>query len=587
MSAQESGTQTSPPFGLRTPLVILALMWALIGSTYLVEASFYPFMIRVMVAPFLAAVATSIWWLGFTRLNWFDRILFPGVLVAALAALALPQGDKALFYVMAALPWAVTAWLGLILVTPALAWTPRKADTILAIVMAVGFFGLLRIKGLDGEFKPEYEWVFKPSAENQLLAELAGANSANPANTAAPAELKAQPGDWPAFRGPAQDSVVRDLEIATDWVKNPPKTLWKHRIGPGWSSFSVVGDRLFTQEQRGDNELVACYHADTGAELWTHAVATRFSEPVAGPGPRSTPTYVDGKLFAQGASGHVLCLDAFTGKPAWTRDLRADTGAQPPTWGFSASPLVHKGLVILYAGAQDKTAIAYKADTGDIAWISSRQTKPELSYATAHLVTLHGVEQILLLSDRGATSMDPLTGAEIWSHLWETNGVVRCIQPAIVDGTDIVIGTGLGVGSQRVHVDCTNGKWSTTEVWKTARFKPYYNDMVLRDGHAYGFDGSMLVCVDLKTGDIRWKARGYGTGQVLLLQPQGLLAVLTEKGEIALVEANPAAHRELAKLKVIEGKTWNHPVIARGRLYARNGEEVACLELPKPTPKAE
>jgi len=587
MSTQPSPATASPaPFGLRPPLVILALMWALIGSTYLVEGSFVPFMIRIMIAPLLGALAASIWWLGFTRLNWLDKILFPATLVATLAVLALPQGANAPFYVMVALPWAVTAWLVCILLTPALAWSPRKAGTLLAIAASVGFFALLRIKGLDGQSKPEYEWIFNPSAESRLLAELADRKE-GATKPDAPAEVRAQPGDWPIFRGPGRDSILPNTEIATNWTANPPKILWKHRIGPGWSSFAVVGDRLFTQEQRGDKELVSCYHADTGAELWTHAIPTRFSEPIAGPGPRATPTYVDGKLFAQGASGHVLCLDASTGKPLWTRDLRADTGAQPPTWGFSASPLVHKGLVTLFAGAQDKTAIAYKADTGDIAWTSSRQTKPELSYASAQLVTLHGVEQILLLTDRGATSMDPLTGTELWSHLWETNGVVRCIQPAIVDGTDIVIGTGLGVGSQRVQVDHAAGKWSTTEVWKTSRFKSYYNDMVLHQGHAYGFDDSMLVCVDLKTGDIRWKARGYGTGQSLLLQPQALLAVLTDKGELALVEAKPAAHRELARLKVLDGKTWNHPVIARGRLYARNGEEIACLELPKPSPKAE
>jgi outer membrane protein assembly factor BamB len=242
---------------------------------------------------------------------------------------------------------------------------------------------------------------------------------------------------------------------------------------------------------------------------------------------------------------------------------------------------VHKGLVSVYAGAKDKTLTAYKLDTGEIAWTSERETKPELSYCSTHLATFEGVESLLILSDRGASAYEPETGKLVWTHDWETSGVVRCVQPALIEGKDFLIGTGLGIGTQRVHVERKDGKWTVNEVWKTTQFKPYYNDMVLHEGHAYGYDNNFFCCVDLKDGKVKWKARGYGTGQALLLAKQGLLLIVTEKGELALVEAKPGAHKELGKIKVIEGKTWNHPILVNGRVYLRNGEEFACVELPK------
>ena len=276
---------------------------------------------------------------------------------------------------------------------------------------------------------------------------------------------------------------------------------------------------LFTQEQRGEEELVVCYDAENGSQRWTFAIPTRFNEAIAGPGPRATPTYHDGKLLCQGANGHLVCLDAFTGSQLWKRDLREDTGAAVPAWGFSASPLVHNGMVTVYAGAKDKTLVAYKLDSGEIAWTASRTGNAEQSYASAHLITLAGAPLLVIPTDQGTTAYDPDTGKALWEHAWPTSGIVRCLQPALVGEADIVIGTGLGVGTQRIRVERKDGNWTTTEVWKTTQFKPYYNDMVVHDGHAYGFDNNFFCCVDLENGKVKWKARGYGSGQVLLSTP--------------------------------------------------------------------
>ncbi|MCA9058724.1 MAG: alcohol dehydrogenase, partial [Planctomycetaceae bacterium] len=123
--------------------------------------------------------------------------------------------------------------------------------------------------------------------------------------------------------------------------------------------------------------------------------------------------------------------------------------------------------------------------------------------------------------------------------------------------------------------------WRTTEVWTTERFRPYYNDLVVHKDYAYGIDGVIFMCVRISDGKVVWKARGYGAGQVLLLQDQGLLLVLAESGDVALLEASPEGHQELTRFSALEGKTWNHPVLAHGRLYVRNGEEAACYQLPR------
>ena len=176
--------------------------------------------------------------------------------------------------------------------------------------------------------------------------------------------------EWPAFRGANRDGIQRTTRINTDWKSNPPKQLWKVPVGPGWASFLVAGKVLFTQEQRGERECVVCYSADDGKEIWIQELATRFEDPLGGPGPRSTPTLFEGSLYSMGASGHVIRLDPATGDVIWQTDVREITSNQtPPMWGFSCSPLVTSEHVIVYAaGKGDKGTLALDRETGELKW---------------------------------------------------------------------------------------------------------------------------------------------------------------------------------------------------------------------------
>ena len=346
--------------------------------------------------------------------------------------------------------------------------------------------------------------------------------------------------------------------------------MWHRPIGPGWSSFAVQGDRFYTQEQRGDNEVVACYKATTGQPVWTHHDAARFFESNGGAGPRATPTLSNNRVYTFGATGILNALDANTGAVLWTRNVSSETNTKVPFWGFSSSPLVIGDLVIVAASGQ---LVAYDAASGNRRWLGPNAGG---SYSSPQLVTIDGVQQVLLVTGSGTTSVTPADGKQLWSDTWASNSIV---QPAVTADGDVLV-TSQENGTRRIAVAHNGSGWSVQERWTSNGLKPYFNDFVVHKGYAYGFDGRILACIDLKDGERKWKGGRYGNGQLVLLPDQDLLLVLSEEGELALVSATPDQFNERAKVEAIQGKTWNHPVLVGDILLVRNGEEMAAYRLP-------
>jgi outer membrane protein assembly factor BamB len=417
-----------------------------------------------------------------------------------------------------------------------------------------------------------------PTAEDKFLAEFASRKRSEPAgNVSASQPPVLQPGDWPGFRGPGRDGRLMGVRIATDWRQHPPRQVWRHRVGPGWSSFAVAGTRLYTQEQRAGDEAVVCYDADSGTELWAHGDRCRFQEEQSGPGPRATPTFHEGKVYTLGGTGRLNCLDAATGRALWSRDIVADAGGKVPQWGFAASPLVAQGVVTVFAGGPGgKSVLGYHALSGELAWSADAG---QGSYCSLQPARLGGVEQLVIATDTGLTAFHPTRGEVLWRHRCPAPGPTCVVQPTPLGDSDVLLSSG-GSGTRRVRVGREGGGWASTEVWTSRALKPFFNDLVVHQGHLYGFSvGGFFTCVGLEDGQGKWRARGYDNGQVLLLADQGLLLVLSEKGEVALVEASPEGHKELGRFQALEGKTWNHPVVAHGKLFVRNGEEAACYRI--------
>jgi outer membrane protein assembly factor BamB len=563
------------------PVGLLVAYWGfVVGCDWLELSIFARFFSRLAAGALLALLLLVWWWVG-SRTRLRERAYGFAVVVAGglLAAPFLHPSVGGFGLIMGSLQVVLTVGLlGLVLALKASPFGQRLG-LLAAVWLAWGSLTLIRIDGLTGDLHPDIRWRWSLTPEEAFLAErekgtAQGADSALPDT----GPLSPTPGDWPRFRGPHADGVVRGIEIETNWDANPPRLLWRRRVGPGWSSMVVVAGRLFTQEQRGQREAVVCYDAATGKEVWAHEDAGRFWETTAGAGPRATPAFAGGRLYALGASGLLSCLDAWTGKLCWQRDIKVPSGAQVPQWGFSGSPLVVGGLVIVFAGGEgSENLLAYRARSGKLAWTAPAGPT---SYGSPQLARLGGEDQILLLRNRGLTAVALDTGAVLWEHLVPLPASApRSLQPHALGGGQVLIASEADLGLALLDVKRKGGRWSAAERWVSREFKPAFNDFVVQGGHAYGFDGRIFACVELEEGTRRWKAGRYGRGQVLLLAEQSLLLVVSESGEVVLLSASPERHEVLGRFQAVKGTTWNHPVIAHGRLHVRNAEWMACYEL--------
>ena len=553
---------------------------------------------------FGAGVAILLWWLFFSRAPWSERLGAVVLMAVTLFATrfildkSIAAGAMGTLFYILAVPTLSLAFVAWAAVTRHLSDGPRRAWMAVAILLGCGVWALVRIGGFNSAFDIDFAWRWAATPEDRLLAQgdepapLPSAPSSPPPSAPAvkapedapkatasvepapppPAPAAKEPAaDWPAFRGPKRDGLVRGVRIATDWSASSPVELWRRKVGPGWSSFAIRGDLFYTQEQRGEDEVVACYSLTTGQPVWRHRDKVRFWESNAGAGPRGTPTLANGRVYTLGGTGIVNALDAATGAVVWAHDAAADTGAETPTWGFSSSPLVVGDLVIVAASG---SLIAYDAATGQRRWVGP--PGGGASYSSPHLLTTDGVTQVLLLNATGLTSVTPKDGTLLWQHAWKGYPIV---QPALTADGDVLISVTDSSGIRRLAIAHGSGAWTITERWTTNGLKPYFNDYVVHNGHAYGFDGRILACIDLENGQRKWKGGRYGQGQLLLLADQDLLLVLSEEGELALVKATPDQFTEVARRPAIEGKTWNHPVLAGNVLLVRNAEEMVAFRL--------
>jgi outer membrane protein assembly factor BamB len=471
-----------------------------------------------------------------------------------------------MFYVYA-LPVLSLAFVVWAVISRRLSVIFRRLTMVATILLACGVWTLVRSGGITGDASADFAWRWAETPEEYFLAQVDDETMALPPATAVMETVI----EWPGFRGINRDGIIRGVRIETDWVNSPPVALWRRLIGPGCSSFAVHGTLLYTQEQRGDDEVVTCYSLMTGKPIWRHRDAVRFYDSHAGAGPRGTPTLSGGFVFTVGATGILNALDAVNGSVKWSRNAAADIKAILPGWGFTSSPLVIDDVVII---AIEGTLVAYDLATGDLRWSGPNGGQ---GYSSPHLLTIDSINQVLLMSANGATCLSPADGRLLWQHPWPEEG--RIVQPALIAEGEILMSAGGNKGMRRLAVSHETDGWKTDIRWTTHGLKPSFNDFVIHKGHAFGFNGSQLACIDITDGKRMWQDGRYG-GQIMLLADQDLLLVLSEKGELALVRAIPDKFAEVARFPAIEGKTWNHPVLAGDILVVRNSQEMAAFRLP-------
>ena len=428
------------------------------------------------------------------------------------------------------------------------------------------------VGGMDQFFGPR---VVQLAAERAPVAEVPAIETAAPARTVETGAQSAPAlsASWPGFRGQDRDGVYRE-SIRVSWEGLAP--IWKKPIGGGRASFAVADGRAFTIEQRRQQEVVAAYDVMTGRELWTSAWQERFSQWMGGgEGPRATPAWADGHVFALGGRGEFRCLDAVTGRLVWRTNILQDAGAKNLRWGMAGSPLIAGDAVIVQPGGPaGRSVVAYDRRTGKRLWTA---LDDQQAYVSPMQVTLLGVPQLLVVSARRLVGLSLDRRDVLWEFPWKTDHDASAAQPIVIGDQRVFYSSGYGTGAVVIELTKAGERFTVREVWRNIRMKNRQSSSVLHDGFIYGLDEGILACLDASTGALKWKGGRYGHGQVLLAG--GHLVVITEEGELVLVAATPEKLQEVARVPAIEGETWNVPAFADGILLVRNTEEMAAFNL--------
>lgn len=445
------------------------------------------------------------------------------------------------------------------------AW--RRLSATLGYLAVLGlFFACFRIDGVTGNLLPIFVWRWVEAPRPVAAPDSPRVSLGQPVQGLA---------DFPQFFGPARDGKLQGLRLVTDWATHPPERLWQHAVGPAWSGFVVAGRRAITQEQHGPDEAVVCYDVVSGDMLWMHRDPARFENPLAGIGPRATPTVVGDFVFTQGGTGILNCLELRTGSVVWSIDILKDAGAPLPEWGVAGSPLAFDDVVVVNpGGSRGRSLVAYKQKSGEVAW---RGGDDGAHWSSPVRGQLAGREQILIFGSKGVTGHDARGGAVLWTHPWP-GGHPHVVMPVFCGDDRVLISSGYGTGAELVQVTVRDRKIMVRSLWKRITLKAKFANLVVAGGFIYGLDDGILTCIDVATGHRQWKRGRYGHGQLLLIGD--VLLLTTEQGDVVLVEAVSDEHRELARFTVFDHKTWNPPALAGQFLLVRNDKEAACFRLP-------
>lgn len=392
--------------------------------------------------------------------------------------------------------------------------------------------------------------------------------------------ISAQGADWPTFGGFDQNHQSKEKTLRLEWGNDEPEILWKLEVGLGYSSVVEAGGLAYTQGYQGNQNTLYCVNAQNGKVLWTHTYDSGLGDKYFQGGTRSTPTVYKGKLYVQGHEGQLFCLDAKTGKAIWQRHLVDELNGRCPTWGYAGAPLVVDNKVIVQTGSADGSLVALNRSTGKEIW---RGGSAEAGYASPYLRTVNSAE-IVVFNQYGLSIHDLQTGQEKISYQHKTRYEVNAAQPMDL-GDYILVASGYGKGAALLNFQGAQPK----VLWESDGVACQMASLIHQNGYAYGVHGqtganakrATLFCLELKEGRKVWEERGYGVGTVILIDQT--LAVLSDRGELALVKASPNGFEELARFHVLGGKNnWTPPSYANGRMHCRSSSgSWVCLAMAK------
>lgn len=388
--------------------------------------------------------------------------------------------------------------------------------------------------------------------------------------------------DWPQFLGPRRNGTYIGKDLAAQWPADGPKVLWRKKVGSGWGGAVVAGDRVVHFHRNGKREIIECSDTASGKTHWKHGYDSGYLDQFGKDnGPRATPAIADGRIYTMGASGIVTVLDLKSGKAIWRVDTKKQFKANLGFFGIACSPLIHDNQVLLNIGGENGAGIiALDTKSGKLRWKTS---KDNTSYSSPMIATFNGKQQALFFTRAGLESVEPTTGKTLFAFPWRPtiNASVNAATP-LVSGNFVFISTSYSKGGTVLAVNDNRYEvvWSRDGVMSNQ-----YATCVLHEDHLYGFHGRAdvggceLRCVEFKTGKMKWSHPGLRSGTVTLAGKE--LLILTERGELLRAPANPTAFRPTARAQILGFTVRAYPALANGRLYARDNNNLVCVDLRK------
>lgn len=385
--------------------------------------------------------------------------------------------------------------------------------------------------------------------------------------------------DWPQFLGPNRDSTSSETRLLAQWPAAGLKVVWEREVGEGFSGPVVAGARLILFHRLGDEEVIECLEARTGKTQWKTAYPTSYEDGFGkGNGPRATPLLAGNRVFTLGAEGRLQATSLEEGKPVWQRSLLKDYTVPPSFFGVGASPVLAGDKLLVNVGGRGAGIVAFSIDNGEEVW---KATSNGASYASPRLVTIAGRDLAVFFTRQGVVLLEPDKGTVIYQKTWRAR-----IEASVNAATPVVAGNLLffsasyetGALVLRVSKDRIEEVWSGDDILSN-----HYNTSIHHNGFLYGFDGRQetmprMRCVELATGKVRWTRNRSGCGSMILAG--GRLILMTEKGELVLIEATPEAYRELSRFQALRhGPVRAQIALANGLLYGRDQRRLVCWDL--------
>ncbi|CAN5744787.1 PQQ-like beta-propeller repeat protein [soil metagenome] len=381
--------------------------------------------------------------------------------------------------------------------------------------------------------------------------------------------------DWPQWRGKNRDGISTEKGLLQSWPAAGPPLAWQSAgAGEGYSSFSAAHGRLYTMGAREGTEYVMAFDAATGKKVWERASGRRFSND-QGDGPRGTPVVDGTQLYALGASGDLISLDATTGKVAWTVNVLQKFGGSNIRWGLSESPLVLSDRILLNAGGSNASIVALKKSDGSELWKSGND---EPGYSSAVVHTVGGVPQAIFFTAQNAVGVDTRDGRQLWRYSRVSNRTANIATP-IVRGNRVFLSSDYGTGAALLELTASGNAVSAREVYFTNEMRNHHASSILVGEHLYGFSSAILTAMKFDTGEVAWKDRSVGKGSMVFADER--LYLFSERGVVGLAEANPAGYREHGRFQIRTGSspTWSHPVISNGKLFLRDQDTIYAYDI--------